>query len=46
MPHKKCKFVDGCQLIASFGHRDGKGTQFCSKHKTHNMINLLCKWKG
>ena len=43
MPHKKCKFVDGCQLIASFGHRDGKGGQFCSKHKTYNMINLLCK---
>lgn len=43
MPHKKCKFVDGCELTASFGYKDGKGTQFCSKHKEMNMINLLCK---
>ena len=43
MPHKKCKFIDGCLLTASFGYRDGKGTQFCSNHKEINMINLICK---
>jgi len=43
MPHRKCKFVDGCEFIASFGYRNGKGTQFCSKHKDSKMINLLCK---
>jgi hypothetical protein len=41
--HKKCKFSEGCALTASFGFRDGKGTQFCSKHKPTGMINLLCK---
>jgi hypothetical protein len=41
--HKKCKFIDGCTLTASFGYRDEKGTQFCSKHKSINMVNLLCK---
>ena len=41
--HKKCKFIDGCVLIASFGYKDGTGTQFCSKHKNSDMINLLCK---
>jgi|LauGreSuBDMM15SN_2_FD.fasta_scaffold03587_2 hypothetical protein len=41
--HKKCKFSEGCLLIASFGFRDGKGTQFCSKHKSNGMLNLLCK---
>ena len=43
MPHKKCKFIDGCILTASFGYNNGLGTQFCSKHKELNMINLLCK---
>ena len=41
--HKKCKFIEGCLLIASFGYRDGTGTQFCSKHKADGMVNLLCK---
>jgi len=41
--HKKCKFTEGCLLIASFGFNDGSGTQFCSKHKSNGMINLLCK---
>ena len=41
--HKKCKFIEGCLLIASFGYKDGTGTQFCSKHKTDGMVNLLCK---
>lgn len=41
--HKKCKSAEGCLLIASFGFKDGNGTQFCSKHKEPNMINLLCK---
>ena len=41
--HKKCKFIEGCELIASFGFRDGNGTQFCSRHKIKGMINLLCK---
>ena len=41
--HKKCKSAEGCLLIASFGFKDGNGTQFCSKHKEINMINLLCK---
>ena len=27
--HKKCKFIDGCLLIASFGYKDGTGTKFC-----------------
>lgn len=43
MPHRKCKSQEGCQLIASFGYRDGNGTQFCSKHKEDGMVNLLCK---
>jgi hypothetical protein len=44
MPHRKCRFVEeDCTFIASFGFRDGCGTQFCSKHKQENMINLLCK---
>jgi hypothetical protein len=43
MPHRKCKFIDGCILTASFGYRDGKGTQFCSHHKAQKMVNLLCK---
>lgn len=43
MPHRICKFADGCNLIASFGLYDGQGTQFCSKHKSGKMINLLCK---
>ena len=41
--HKKCKFSGGCLLIASFGYKDGTGTQFCSKHKDEDMTNLLCK---
>ena len=41
--HKKCKYIDGCLLIASFGYKDGTGTQFCSKHKEERMVNLLCK---
>jgi hypothetical protein len=41
--HKKCKFIDGCLMTASFGFKDGEGTQFCSKHKVDGMINLLCK---
>ena len=41
--HKKCKFIDGCTLTASFGYRDGTGTQFCSYHKAEKMVNLLCK---
>lgn len=41
--HKKCKSTEGCLLIASFGYRDGTGTKFCSKHKNHGMVNLLCK---
>jgi len=40
--HKKCK-SENCSLIASFGYKDGTGTQFCSKHKSINMVNLLCK---
>lgn len=45
MPHRKCKFVgeEACKLTASFGFSDGKGTQYCSKHKVDGMINLLCK---
>jgi len=42
MPHRKCKNIN-CILIASFGYKDRKGTQFCSKHKESEMINLLCK---
>ena len=42
MPHKKCLFKEGCELIASFGYL-GKGTRYCSKHKEDKMINLLCK---
>jgi hypothetical protein len=42
MPHRTCK-QEECKLTASFGYRDGKGTQFCSKHKETEMINLLCK---
>jgi len=41
--HKKCKFTGGCLLTASFGYKDGTGTQFCSKHKAEDMVNLLCK---
>lgn len=41
--HKKCKYADGCLLIASFGYKDGTGTQFCSGHKEEGMVNLLCK---
>ena len=41
--HKKCKWAEGCLLTASFGYSDGEGTQFCSKHKEIDMINLLCK---
>ena len=41
--HKKCKFSGGCLLTASFGYKDGSGTQFCSKHTDSDMINLLCK---
>lgn len=41
--HKKCKSTEGCILIASFGFKDGTGTQFCSKHKLEDMVNLLCK---
>lgn len=41
--HKKCKSQEGCLLIASFGFKDGTGTQFCSKHKENGMVNLLCK---
>jgi hypothetical protein len=41
--HKKCKFSGGCLLTASFGYKDGEGTQFCSKHKEYDMVNLLCK---
>ena len=41
--HKKCKFTGGCLLTASFGYKDGTGTQFCSAHKEVNMVNLLCK---
>ena len=41
--HKKCKFSGGCLLTASFGYKDDSGTQFCSKHKDSDMINLLCK---
>lgn len=41
--HKKCKSTEGCTLIASFGYKDGTGTQFCSKHKLNGMVNLLCK---
>jgi hypothetical protein len=40
--HKNCKGED-CKFIASFGFKDGTGTQFCSKHKIIGMINLLCK---
>ena len=40
--HKKCKYAD-CTLTASFGFKDGSGTQFCSKHKMDGMVNLLCK---
>ena len=40
--HKKCRYGD-CDLTASFGFKDGIGTQFCSKHKSEGMINLLCK---
>lgn len=41
--HKKCKHESGCGLIASFGFNKIIGTEFCSKHKTEGMINLLCK---
>ncbi len=41
--HKKCKFIEGCLLTASFGYKHGTGTQFCSKHKADGMVNLLCK---
>jgi len=41
--HKKCKFIEGCLLTASFGYKDGTGTQFCSHHKMPDMVNLLCK---
>jgi hypothetical protein len=41
MPHKKCTNTE-CKFIASFGYT-GSGTQFCSKHKKSDMINLLCK---
>lgn len=41
--HKKCKFVGGYLLTASFGYRDREGTQFCSKHKEEGMVNLLCR---
>ena len=41
--HKKCNFLEGCNLISSFGFRDGTGAQFCSKHKNEGMVNLLCK---
>jgi hypothetical protein len=41
--HKKCKFSGGCLLTASFGYKDGTGTQFCSFHKDEDMTNLLCK---
>lgn len=41
--HKKCKSNEGCLLTASFGYKDGSGTQFCSKHKADGMVNLLCK---
>jgi hypothetical protein len=41
--HKKCKFIEGCLLTASFGYKDGTGTQFCSHHKIPDMVNLLCK---
>ena len=44
--HKKCKFNGGCLLTASFGYKDGTGTQFCSKHKDEDMVNLLCKLFG
>jgi hypothetical protein len=43
MPHRKCKSQDGCLFTASFGYRDGNGTQFCSKHKKDGMVNLICK---
>ena len=43
MPHRKCKSQEGCQLTASFGYKDGNGTQFCSKHKEDGMVNLICK---
>jgi len=44
MPHRKCKFPEGCLLTASFGYRgNGKGTQFCSNHKKDDMVNLICK---
>jgi hypothetical protein len=41
--HKKCRFIEGCLLTASFGYKDGTGTQFCSDHKIPDMVNLLCK---
>jgi len=41
--HKKCRFSGGCLLTASFGYKDGAGTQFCSAHKESDMVNLLCK---
>ena len=41
--HKKCKSAEECGFIASFGFRDGTGTQFCSRHKLDGMVNLLCK---
>jgi len=41
--HKKCRFIEGCLLTASFGYKDGTGAQFCSHHKIPNMVNLLCK---
>jgi hypothetical protein len=43
MPHRKCKSINDCQLTASFGYKDGNGTQFCSKHKEDGMVNLLSK---
>lgn len=42
MPHKKCLFIGGCNLTASFGYR-GFGTRFCSKHKENDMVNLICR---
>ena len=36
--HKRCKYIDGCLLRASFGYKDGTGTQFCSSHKEEGMV--------
>jgi hypothetical protein len=45
--HKKCIYTEndgkGCEFIASFGFNKQMGTKYCSKHKEHEMINLLCK---